>query len=75
MYKEDLLKARAGQCGLRIFFWGPDGSKITCAKCGTEHEVEVDAALSLSTGETREVVMLVVVWGAKNDDRVDVNLN
>jgi hypothetical protein len=51
-----------------MFFWGLDGSGVTCVKCGAEHEVEVDAALDLSSGEKREVVMLVPVERAKDAD-------
>ena len=71
MHKEDIREVRAGQCGscgLRMFFWGLDGSGVTCVKCGAEHEVEVDAALDLSSGEKREVVMLVPVERAKDAD-------
>jgi hypothetical protein len=64
MGKKDVSKVRAGQCGscgLRMFFWGPDGARVTCVKCGAEHEIEVDAALNLSSGERTAVVMLVPV--------------
>jgi hypothetical protein len=80
MHKEDFSKVQVGQCGscgLRMFFWGPDGARVTCVGCGREHEVEVDAALDLGSGETREVVMLVLVWGAKNESegRADAGEN
>jgi ribosomal protein S27E len=78
MHKEDVLKFRVGQCGscgLRMLFWSHDGAKVTCVKCGAEHEVEVDAVLNLSTGEKTELVLLVPVWGGKNENELRVSEN
>jgi hypothetical protein len=60
-----------------MFFWGSDGALATCVKCGAEHEVEVDAALNLTTGKKKTMVMLVPVWGAKNasEGRADIGGN
>ena len=78
MLKKELLDFRVRQCGgcrLQIRFWPVDGAKLTCFGCGLAHEVECDEALNLTTGERTELVMLVPVWGAKNDGRLDVSQN
>jgi predicted RNA-binding Zn-ribbon protein involved in translation (DUF1610 family) len=64
MHKEDVLKFRVGKCGscgLKIRFWPNDGSEISCPNCGCAHEVEVDSAESINTGEKKEIVLLVPV--------------
>jgi hypothetical protein len=59
-----------------MFFWGLDGAKITCVKCGTVHEVEVDAALDLGSGEKTEVVLLVPLARVNGSEgRADVSEN
>ena len=80
MGKEDVSEVRAGACGrceLRMFFWGRDGARVTCVKCGTSHEIERDKTLDLGSGEKREVVMLVPVEKAKDEGegRADVSEN
>jgi hypothetical protein len=53
---------RVGQCGgcdLKVHFWALERAKLMCVGCGVHHEVEVDAALDLSSGERTEIVMLV----------------
>jgi transcription elongation factor Elf1 len=55
---------RVGQCGacdLKVRFWAQDGARLMCVNCGLAHEVEVDAALDLTTGKRTKVVMLVAV--------------
>jgi hypothetical protein len=64
MGMEDIRKLRAGQCGscgLRMFFWGKDGSKSTCVGWGLTHEVESDETLYLTANEKTEAVLLVAV--------------
>jgi hypothetical protein len=59
-----------------MFFWGPDGARVTCVKCGREHEIERDEALDLGSGERTEVVMLVPVdKNSASESRVDISSN
>jgi hypothetical protein len=58
MRKNISLDFHVGQCGgceLKVRFWPSDGARLTCPNCGVAHEVEVDAALDLTTKERIEV--------------------
>jgi hypothetical protein len=72
MHKEDVLKFRVGKCGscsLTMRFWPVDGSEVSCPNCGCAHEVEVDLAENLKTGEKKEIVLLVPVSRENNIKR------
>jgi hypothetical protein len=64
MHKEDVLKFRVGKCGscsLTMRFWPKDGTQIECPACGCAHEIEVDLAENLKTGEKKEVAWMILV--------------
>lgn len=64
MGKEDISKlsrGACGSCGLRTVFWSKDEEKVTCPKCGSEHEVERGEGLNLSKNKAIEVAWLVLV--------------
>lgn len=64
MYHEDVWKIGVGQCGscgMRIWSVVKDGNQISCPNCGCVHEVEVDEMEDLSSGETKQIALLVPV--------------
>jgi uncharacterized Zn finger protein (UPF0148 family) len=77
MHKEDVLKFRVGKCGscgLSLRFWPIDGSEVNCPSCGYAHEVEVDETLNLSSGEKKQIALLVTV-SRKNEIKPQINPN
>jgi hypothetical protein len=74
---EGLLDFRVGKCGscsLTMRFWPVDGSQVNCPNCGCAHEVEVDEALNLSSGETKDIALLVPV-SRKRDPKAQTSEN